>query len=188
MELKSEQRIRLGQLEVWRALNDPDVIKQCIPLCESVQKVADREFTVVMVAAIGPVRANFTAKLLYTELQVPHSCSMVFEAQGGPAGFGKGDAQLALIPEGKATLLTYHVNAQVGGKLAQIGSRLVDATARKIADEFFAKFKEVVATPEAADQEQAPGAQPGEWRGRLLWVVAALVAGGLLYWWLRQHQ
>jgi carbon monoxide dehydrogenase subunit G len=151
MEQKNEQRIDLSQIEVWQALNDPEVLKRCIPLCESVKRVGEREFHIAMVAAIGPVRARFTAKLEYTQLQAPDSCSMVFEASGGSAGFSRGSAELALIPQGNSTLLTYQVKAQVGGKLAQIGSRLVDAAARKIADGFFAKFNEAVLTPPPAD-------------------------------------
>jgi carbon monoxide dehydrogenase subunit G len=184
MELKSEQRINLPQRQVWQALNDPEVLKRCIPQCESVEKVNEREFRVVMMAAIGPVRARFTAKLEYTKVEAPDSCSMMFVGQGGTAGFGKGEAQLILIPENNATLLNYRVNAQIGGKLAQIGSRLVDATARKMADDFFTKFNEVVALT-SVEPESAPAARPNPWKRRIILVTAALLAGGLLYWVLR---
>ena len=134
--------------------------------------------------------ARFTAKLEYTKLDAPHSCSMVFEGQGGPAGFGKGEAQLVLTPEGGVTVLSYHINAQIGGKLAQIGSRLVDATARKMADDFFAKFNDVVvasrpAIPAPAEAVGGIGAGPAAlWKSRLIWIAAALLAGGLLYYWV----
>ena len=96
MELKSSQRINLSAAEVWNALNDPDVLKLCIPMCESVERISEREFRVSMMAVVGPVRAKFTAKLEYTKLDAPHSCSMVFDGQGGSAGFGKGEAGPAM--------------------------------------------------------------------------------------------
>jgi uncharacterized protein len=191
MELENEQHINLGQSDVWRALNDPEILKLCIPLCDSVQKIGDREFRVSMVAAVGPVRAKFNVKLEYTKLDPPASCSLVFEGQGGPAGFGKGEAQMTLAPDGTATVLRYHVKAQVGGKLAQIGSRLVDATARKIADEFFAKFNAAVVAQcpgvaEVVDVDEAAFAPPPRHSNRYVWWFAAAVAvTGLLYIWLR---
>jgi carbon monoxide dehydrogenase subunit G len=181
MELKSEQCINLPQRQVWLALNDADVLKRCIPQCESVEKLSEREFRVVMLAAIGPVRAKFTARLEYTKLEAPDSCSMMFEGQGGTAGFGKGEAQLVLVPEGNATILKYLVKAQIGGKLAQIGSRLVDASARKIADDFFTKFNEVV-VPTSVESEAAPADRPNTWTLRIIVAIVALLAGGLLYW------
>ena len=190
MELKNEQRINLSQREVWDALNDPEVLKLCIPLCDSVEKINDREFRVSMVAAVGPVRAKFNVKLEYTKLDPPASCSMIFEGQGGPAGFGKGEAQMTLITEGRVTVLGYQVKAQVGGKLAQIGSRLVDATARKIADDFFAKFNAVVVASRPVEPEPAPAPAPapvprGSYR-YIWWIAAALAATAVVYVWL-QH-
>jgi uncharacterized protein len=184
MELKGEQRINVPQRQVWQALNDPEILKRCIPQCESVQKVSEREFRVVMMAAIGPVRARFVAKLEYTKVEAPDSCSMVFEGQGGTAGFGKGEAQLVLIPDTDATVLNYQVSAQIGGKLAQIGSRLVDATARKMADDFFTKFKEVTATI-SADPEPPPLVGHNPWPRRILLAALVLLSGALLYWVLR---
>lgn len=196
MELRSEQRIALGRSEVWDALNDPEVLKQCIPLCDSFEKLSDTEFQFSMVAAIGPVRAKFKGKILYTNVEIPSSCSMTFQGQGGAAGFGNGEARVALVADGDATVLCYHVTAQVGGKLAQIGSRLVDAGARKIADDFFAKFNEVVAaaraqTPSVSDEPgaaQPAGAAPSDAalgapaRLKFLWIAAGLIAAGVLYW------
>jgi carbon monoxide dehydrogenase subunit G len=188
MELDNEQHINLGRSDVWQALNDPEILKLCIPLCDSVQKINDREFRVSMVAAVGPVRAKFNVKLEYTKLDLPASCSLVFEGQGGPAGFGKGEAQMTLTPDGAATVLRYHVKAQIGGKLAQIGSRLVDATARKIADEFFAKFNAAVVAPRAEVAEVAEvasAAPPGHSNHYVWWIAAAVAVVGLLYVWLR---
>jgi carbon monoxide dehydrogenase subunit G len=189
MELTNEQRINLSQSDVWRALNDPDILRLCIPLCDSVEKISDREFRVSMVAAVGPVRAKFNVNLKYTALDPPASCSLVFEGQGGSAGFGKGEAQMTLAPNGAVTVLRYHVKAQVGGKLAQIGSRLVDATARKIADEFFAKFNAaaVAQRPEIAYVGEVASAAPPRPSSYYVWWLAAVVAvTGLLYLWLRE--
>jgi uncharacterized protein len=192
MELENEQHINLGQGDVWRALNDPEILKLCIPLCDSVEKISDREFRVSMVASVGPVRAKFNVKLEYTKLDPPASCSLVFEGQGGPAGFGRGEAQMTLTPDGAATVLRYYVKAQVGGKLAQIGSRLVDATARKIADEFFVKFNAAVVAqrPEsvvAVESAEVPPAAPSRYSNhRVWWLAAAIVVVCLLYIWLRK--
>jgi uncharacterized protein len=146
MEMTGEQFIPLPQQRVWEALNDPAILKSCIPGCESIDKVSGAEYKVVMTAAIGPVKAKFNGKLLLTDLNPPHSYSIAFEGSGGAAGFGKGAAQVSLLPESGGTRLTYKASASVGGKLAQIGSRLVDAAARKLADDFFNAFNEKVAS------------------------------------------
>ena len=140
MEMNGEQRIPVTQQRVWEALNDPDTLKACIPGCESIEKVSDTEYKVAVTAAIGPVKAKFNGKLLLSELNPPNSYSLAFEGSGGAAGFGKGSAQVSLAPDGDGTLLTYKANASVGGKLAQIGSRLIDAAAKKVADDFFNNF------------------------------------------------
>src|SRR5215510_9720377 len=144
MEMTGEQLIPVAQEKVWRGLNDPETLKACIAGCESIEKVSDSEYKVVIVAAVGPVRAKFNGKLLLSDLNPPNSYSLAFEGSGGAAGFGKGGAQVALAPDGAGTLLSYKVNATVGGKLAQIGSRLIDGVARKMSDDFFARFNEVV--------------------------------------------
>jgi hypothetical protein len=145
MEMKGEQLIVASQADTWAALNDPEVLKACIPGCESIERVTDSEYAVQMTARVGPVAAKFKGKLTLSDLKPPQSYSIAFEGQGGVAGFGKGGAQVQLAPEGDATRLSYQVKASVGGKLAQIGSRLVDAAARKLADDFFTAFNEKVA-------------------------------------------
>jgi hypothetical protein len=145
MEMTGEQLIPLPQQQVWEALNDPGILKACIPGCESIEKVSDTEYKVVMTAAIGPVKAKFNGKLLLADLNPPHSYSIAFEGTGGAAGFGKGAAQVSLLPDGSGTRLTYKATASVGGKLAQIGSRLIDGVAKKMSDDFFAKFNATVA-------------------------------------------
>ena len=140
MEMTGEQLIAAPQQAVWDALNDPEMLKQCVPGCESIDPIGENTFQVQMVARVGPVSAKFKGKLTLSDINPPNSYSIAFEGQGGPAGFAKGGAQVRLMLEGVQTRLTYDVKASVGGKLAQIGSRLVDAAARKVASDFFKSF------------------------------------------------
>jgi carbon monoxide dehydrogenase subunit G len=141
---------------VWRALNDPETLKQSIPGCEEIQKLSDTEMTARVSAKVGPVSAKFTGRVTLSDLNPPNGYTISGEGQGGVAGFAKGGAQVGLTDDSGGTLLSYKVHAQVGGKLAQIGSRLIDATARKMADEFFTRFAAAVGAVAA----QAPGAPP----------------------------
>ncbi|HEX9433653.1 MAG TPA: carbon monoxide dehydrogenase subunit G [Burkholderiales bacterium] len=140
MEMSGEQLIPAPQKAVWEALNDPAVLKACVPGCESIELTGENEYLVLMVARVGPVSAKFRGKLILSDIKPPTSYALTFEGQGGPAGFAKGGAQVRLASEGNATKLSYDVKASVGGKLAQIGSRLVDAAAKKVADDFFRNF------------------------------------------------
>lgn len=143
MEMTGEQLIPLSQQATWKALNDTAVLKDCIPGCESIEQTGDNEYALVMTAKVGPVSAKFKGKMTLTDIVAPQSYRLVFEGQGGVAGFAKGEAQVNLAPQDdsdSATHLRYAVNAMIGGKLAQIGSRLVDGVAKKIAGEFFSKF------------------------------------------------
>ncbi len=141
----------------WQALNDPQFLKDCITGCESIELVEENDYKVVMAARVGPVSARFNGRMRLEDLDPPKSYSIKFEGQGGVAGFATGSARVSLVPEGATTLMTYNVNAQVGGKLAQIGSRLIDAAARKVADDFFAAFnaKITASQPSAAGAESA---------------------------------
>jgi carbon monoxide dehydrogenase subunit G len=156
MEMSGEQRIPATQAETWAALNDPEMLKACVPGCESIERLAENEYQVLMVARIGPVSAKFKGKLALADIDPPNSYSLAFEGQGGAAGFGKGSARVQLEPDGEGTLLRYQANANVGGKLAQIGSRLVDSAARKISQDFFAAFNEKVAALHAPDAAHPP--------------------------------
>jgi uncharacterized protein len=140
MEMKGEQLVPASQQETWNALNDPQMLKACVPGCESITPAGDNAYEVLMVARVGPVSAKFKGKLTLSDITPPQSYSISFEGQGGAAGFAKGGAQVRLSEEGNSTKLSYDVKANVGGKLAQIGSRLVDAAARKVADDFFKNF------------------------------------------------
>ena len=142
MEMSGEQLIPAPQQDTWRALNDPQVLKSCVPGCESIDPIAENQYQVLMVARVGPVSAKFKGKLTLSDVKPPNSYAIAFEGQGGPAGFAKGGAQVRLAPEGHHTKLSYDVKASVGGKLAQIGSRLVDAAAKKVADDFFRNFND----------------------------------------------
>lgn len=150
MEMTGEQLIQASQVDTWAALNDPEMLKACVPGCETIEKTSDTEYLVQMTARVGPVSAKFKGKLTLSNVNPPHSYSIAFEGQGGVAGFAKGGADVSLAPEGQATRLSYKVKANVGGKLAQIGSRLVDAAANKVANEFFDAFNAKVGKPEHA--------------------------------------
>ncbi len=150
MEMTGQQLIPASQQDTWNALNDPEILKACVPGCESIDLIAENEYQVLMVARVGPVSAKFKGKLSLSDLDPPNSYAIAFEGQGGGAGFGKGGAQVSLAQEADGTRLTYKVKASVGGKLAQIGSRLVDAAARKLSDDFFKAFNEKVASLHAA--------------------------------------
>jgi len=144
MDLFGEYRILADRVVVWSALNDADVLRRCIPGCESLERVSDREMTATVVAKIGPVKATFKGAVTLENMVPPESYTIVGEGKGGVAGFAKGSADVSLAEDGDGTVLSYSVKAQVGGKLAQLGSRLIVSTSRKMADEFFGKFKEIV--------------------------------------------
>jgi uncharacterized protein len=180
MELTGEQLIPLPQAEVWRGLIDPGVLKASIPGCESIEKLNDTDYKVVITAAIGPVKAKFTGKLVLSDINPPNSYSLAFDGSGGAAGFSKGSAQVALTPEGRSTRLRYTTKASVGGKLAQVGSRLIDGVAAKLAEDFFARFNETLVPRVAAPEEEAPapaGINP-------IWIVAGIIAAMLIASWL----
>ena len=178
MEMTGEQLIPAAQAEVWRGLNDPETLKSCISGCESIERLSDTEYTVVTTAAIGPVKAKFRGKLLLADLNPPNSYTLFFDGQGGAAGFGKGSAKVSLAAEGAGTRMSYAVKAQVGGKLAQIGSRLIDGVAKKLADDFFSAFNQKIAGPAAVPAEPAREAPAGA--SLLWWVIAAIAAMFLL--------
>ena len=146
MEITGKQIIAAPRQRVWDALNDPEVLRKCLPGCESVERSAADELKVVMAAAIGPLRARFTGTLRMTDVQAPSVCTIVFEGQGGAVGFGKGSSSVTLQELNDTTELSYTAQAQVGGKLAQVGSRLIDSVARKMANDFFKAFSAQLTT------------------------------------------
>jgi carbon monoxide dehydrogenase subunit G len=158
MDMTGEFRIPAPREAVWKALNDPEILKQCIAGCEELVKTSDTEFTAKVTARVGPVKASFTGKVTLSDLDPPNGYKITGEGQGGAAGFARGGAEVHLEPDGDGTLLKYAVNAAIGGKLAQIGARLIDGTARKMANDFFAKFAEIVGA--AAPVAPASGTEP----------------------------
>lgn len=199
MELTGEQLIPAPRQAVWDALYDPEILRQCISGCETVTKTSDTDFEATVQIKVGPVKAKFKGKVALTDLDPPTSCTIVGEAQGGvAAGFGKGNAKVTLADaDGGATRLTYAVNAQVGGKLAQIGARLIDGVAAKMAEEFFTKFNQLVAGPAvstdvAATAEAAKdaataepisaSAMPGALPGSAAAQTPPTVTGGIPSW------
>jgi len=181
MEMTGEQSIPLPQRRVWDALNDPDILKACIPGCESIERVSDTEYKVAMTAAVGPVKAKFNGRLVLSDLNPPDSYSLAFEGSGGAAGFGKGTAQVMLVPDGDSTRLTYRANATVGGKLAQIGSRLIDGVAKKLSDDFFVRFNATVSPAPPSAPAAEPPARAGAAVPAWAWVAVAVLLLLLVY-------
>jgi uncharacterized protein len=151
MDMTGERRIAAPRQTVWTALNDPAVLKVSIPGCESLEKTSDTDLRATAAVKIGPIAARFAGKVQLLDLDPPASYRIEGEGQGGVAGFAKGGAVVHLAEDGDGTLLSYEVKAQVGGKIAQLGARLIDATAKQMADAFFSRFaEEVMATPPGA--------------------------------------
>lgn len=145
MQMTGHRVLPVPPEQAWAALNDPEMLKACIPGCESIAATEPLRYELVMAARIGPVSARFKGRLVQSDVVEPQSYRIDFDGQGGAAGFGKGSAQVRLSPQDAGTRLDYDVTAQIGGKLAQVGSRLVDSAAKKIADEFFSNFEQRLA-------------------------------------------
>jgi carbon monoxide dehydrogenase subunit G len=155
MQMTGQYRIEAPRQSVWEALNDVDVLRACIPGVEEIEKTSDTSFSAKVKAKVGPVSARFAGDVTLSDLDPPNGYTIRGEGKGGAAGFAKGGAKVRLTDDGDATLLSYDVDAQVGGKLAQIGSRLIDGTAKKMADDFFSRFAAQVAGSAAAAQSVA---------------------------------
>ena len=186
MELHGNRLIPAPVATTWAALNDPETLKACIAGCESLERTGDDAYTAVVALKIGPVSARFKGNLKMTDIDPPNGYTINFDGQGGVAGFGKGSADVKLIAEGEAaTRLAYEARAQVGGKMAQIGSRLIDATAGKITDDFFKAFEahlQAQLTPaDAAGAALPVPARPRKPAGILGWVLAAIVVLVTIY-------
>ena len=151
MQMTGQRLLPVPRQQAWDALNDPEMLKACIPGCDSIVQTDPNTFEVLMAARIGPVSARFKGRLTQSDVVEPESYTLAFDGQGGVAGFGKGTAGVRLTPVDGGTMLDYEANAQGGGKIAQIGSRLVDAAAAKIADEFFKSFETKLTETAAAD-------------------------------------
>lgn len=140
MDMTGEYRIAATRDVVWQALNDPDVLRVCIPGCEELEQTSDTSMTAKVVQKIGPVKAKFAGEVDLVNIKAPASYTIQGEGKGGVTGFAKGSADVELAEDGDGTILRYQAHAQIGGKLAQLGSRLINSTAKKLADEFFSRF------------------------------------------------
>ncbi len=195
MDMTGSERIAAPRERVYAALNDPEILKAAIPGCEAIEKTSDTEMTATVVTKVGPVKAKFQGTVTLSDLDPPHGYTISGEGKGGPAGFAKGGAKVRLEEDGGATVLHYEVKADVGGKLAQLGSRLIDGTAKKLSGEFFSRFAELVAEPQAeaaaAPAAEAPAVEappaaaapaPAAAGSRLwIWALGALVVAIAAY-------
>ncbi len=193
MDMSGEYKIPAPRQKVWEALNDPEILKQCIDGCQSLEKTSDTEFTAKVAAKVGPVRATFNGKVTLSDIDPPNGYKITGEGQGGVAGFAKGGADVKLTEDGSDTVLNYTANAEVGGKLASVGSRLVLGVAKKTADDFFSKFSNIVgggaeaAPAAAAEAPAAPtpaaAAEPAAKKGGippLVWGAGVVIVVALI--------
>jgi carbon monoxide dehydrogenase subunit G len=185
MDMSGTYRIPAPREVVWAALNDPEILKQAIPGCEELERIGEHELVAKVTAKIGPVKAKFAGDVYLEDLNPPASYTLRGEGRGGAAGFAKGGAKVRLEEAGDATVLTYDAEADIGGKIAQLGSRLVQGAAKKTADDFFAAFADLVARryaeargAEVPPVEAAPPPAlpaPPWWRRPVVWVIAAAI-------------
>lgn len=168
MDMNGSQRIEASREAVYAGLNDVDVLRQCIPGCDSIEKTSETEMVAKVTLRIGPVKASFSGTVTLSDLDPPNGYTISGEGSGGMAGFAKGGASVTLEADGDATILHYVVKAEIGGKLAQMGSRLIDSTAKKLAGDFFAKFGEVVGKPSDVEAPQEEQAASKGWMSRIL--------------------
>jgi carbon monoxide dehydrogenase subunit G len=180
MELQGDRLIPATLDMTWAALNDPDTLKACIAGCESLERTGDDAFAALVAVKVGPVSARFKGSLKLSNVMAPNSYTLTFDGQGGVAGFGKGSADVALTAEGPQTRLKYRVRAQVGGKMAQVGSRLIDAAASKVAEDFFKAFEVHLRPPAPAEAAPAPLTAAGGSRAQW-WVLGTIIVLALLY-------
>ena len=202
MDMQGSRALAVSQQQAWNSLNDPEILKMCIPGCEKLELVNENEYAVTVAVKIGPVSAKFNGKVKLADIQAPVSYSLQFEAQGGVAGFGQGESKVELMPREGGCELRYTVHSKVGGKIAQLGQRLIDGVAKSLAEDFFKRFDEALqikfvagdatgdlssaiqaTAPSASSQAAAPRAS--NIRG-LLATVVAVVALALLTWYLRR--
>ena len=164
MDMSGERRIHAPRQKVWEALNDPEVLKACIPGCETMERVGDNELKATAAIKIGPISAKFGGKVTLSDIDPPNGYTITGEGQGGVAGFAKGGASVHLTDIDGGTLLTYDVKAQVGGKIAQLGARLIDASAKQMSDAFFDRFTARLAPAAPAPAAPAAAAETAQLR------------------------
>jgi len=187
MDMQGQRVLRVTQAQAWDALNAAEILKSCIPGCDKFELTEPNVYNVGVAIKIGPVSAKFTGKVTLTDIQAPNSYALNFEAQGGVAGFGKGESKVSLHPHAEGCELQYNVHSTVGGKLAQLGQRLIDGAAKSLAEDFFKRFDEAlqakypVVEGAATPSETAPETTPAS-GGVPTWVWLALVVGAGAVW------
>ena len=197
MEMKAQQSIAAGRQQVWDALNDPEILKAAIPGCETFESTGDNQFSARITNRIGPVKASFSFNIELSELDPPNSYVIKGRGQGGAAGFANGGARVSLADDGDNTLLSYELDASVGGKLAQLGGRLIDGAAKKLADQFFTRLGEAIAAmeppaPAAAESPETGDDSGGQSSARsstqssslLLRLGAVLLVSAIVVYWI----
>ncbi|MBS0340383.1 MAG: carbon monoxide dehydrogenase subunit G [Proteobacteria bacterium] len=176
MDMQGTRQLAVTQQQAWDALNDPEMLKKCLPGCDKFESTGDGQYAVTMAVKVGPVSAKFNGKVTLSDVQPPASYKLAFEGQGGVAGFGKGASEVSLAPNDAGCELGYTVQAQVGGKVAQLGQRLIDGAAKSMADDFFKRFDlelqalhALAPAAEAADAAGGDEEEPAKrgWRERL---------------------
>ncbi len=194
MDMQGSRQLAITQQQAWEALNDPEILKACIPGCDKVEPTGENQYAIGMAVKIGPVSAKFAGKITLADIVAPESYSINFEGQGGAAGFGKGNSAVKLLPNADGCELQYTVHASVGGKIAQLGQRLIDGVAKSMAEDFFKRFDEAMQAAHpaayAAKAEAADGAiaatvatKDKENAGIPLWVWLG-IAGVVIAAWL----
>lgn len=200
MDMQGNRQLGVSQQQAWDALNDAAILKACIPGCEKFELIADNQYAVLVAVKIGPVAAKFNGKVTLADIQAPHSYSLQFEAQGGVAGFGQGESKVELEANAQGCELRYAVHSKVGGKIAQLGQRLIDGVAKSMAEDFFKRFDlalqekypdSILAQP-SEDQEEGINTQATSAQAqssglpKWLWPMVAGVVAGLAVWWLKR--
>jgi carbon monoxide dehydrogenase subunit G len=181
MQMSGEYRIPALRQVVWDALNDPEVLKGCLSGCERLDKLSDTAFDAVVTTKVGPIKATFTGAVELSDMDPPNAYVISGEGKGGAAGFAKGSAKVNLREDGGVTVLGYTVEARLGGKLGQMGARVVDPVARKMADEFFGKFAETVGGRPSVEPAELQGADLAAAKPsrRLIWILAIAGAAAI---------
>jgi carbon monoxide dehydrogenase subunit G len=186
MDMIGNRQLATSQAQVWEALNDPEILKACIPGCEKFERVEDNVYSVGVALRIGPVAAKFSGTVKLMDIQPPQSYALQFEAQGGVAGFGKGESKVTLTPNDQGCDLSYTVHSKVGGKIAQLGQRLIDGAAKSLAEDFFKRFDEELQKRQASSFEtphpiEHTNVDTQANKARWLWIAAAILAGALIW-------
>ena len=185
MDITGERRLIAPRDAVWRALNDPEVLRECIPGCQKLEQISATVVEATIAAQIGPVKAPFASRIELKDLDPPRGYTLVGEGKSAAAGFGRGEARVTLEEDGGITTLRYVAELKVGGKLAQVGARLVEGATRQLADQFFTKFAARFEQPPGAAAPAAPGA--GRRHLILVWVLVILAGMAALFYWLKAH-